>query len=68
MNTTPRERVAADISRAASQPTGSIDQTLRRAIERGWVECRWKGRKRRRVYKLTPEGVRRAIELDGASP
>lgn len=54
-----------EISNAVGSPSGTIYPILARLETAGWVESQWEdidpaieGRRRRRYYRLTPEGER----------
>lgn len=59
-----------ELSKAAGLSAGTIYPTLKRLQDEGLIESRWEeideareGRRRRRYYKLTGEGVRVAREV-----
>jgi PadR family transcriptional regulator, regulatory protein PadR len=59
----------ADIQRALHLPSGTLYPILFRFESAGWLRSSWErvnpkevGRPRRRVYVITPLGVRRASE------
>jgi PadR family transcriptional regulator PadR len=66
----PAARLAgADIQRAAHLASGTLYPILFRLEAAGWLRCSWEqvnpseaGRPRRRLYVITPLGVRRAGE------
>jgi PadR family transcriptional regulator PadR len=56
-----------EIMKATGLKSGSLYPILRRLEEAGWIEGRWEeidpkseGRPRRRLYRLTPEGLTNA--------
>jgi|ERR1041385_1403865 DNA-binding PadR family transcriptional regulator len=61
------ERYGLEIAREAHLPSGTIYPILARLEAAGWLDSGWEdidesteGRRRRRYYKLTGEGVRGA--------
>jgi PadR family transcriptional regulator len=61
------EHYGLEISRDSGLPTGSIYPILTRLENAGWVTSAWEdidesrqGRRRRRYYRLTPEGAQLA--------
>ena len=61
------ERYGLEISKAAGLPSGSLYPILARLERDGWVTSDWEeldeheaGRRRRRYYRLTPDGAIRA--------
>lgn len=59
----------ADLQRAIHLPSGTLYPILFRFESAGWLQSKWEqadpkevGRPRRRLYLLTPLGVRRASE------
>jgi DNA-binding PadR family transcriptional regulator len=58
------EHYGLEISKAAGLPSGSLHPTLARLERDGWVTSDWEdldeheaGRRRRRYYRLTPDGA-----------
>jgi PadR family transcriptional regulator, regulatory protein PadR len=58
------EHYGLEISKAAGLPSGSLYPTLARLERDGWVTSDWEdlneheaGRRRRRYYRLTPDGA-----------
>jgi len=65
------------LSQAAGIKTGTLYPVLQRLVVEGWLSSHWEeldehaaGRRRRRYYRLTPEGERnaRAVVGDDARP
>lgn len=63
-----------EISNAVGSPSGTIYPILARLETAGWVESEWEdidpateGRRRRRYYRLTPEGERASREVLAAT-
>ena len=61
------EHFGLEISRKAGLPTGSIYPILARLEQAGWLESAWEdidpvvaGRRRRRYYQLSGDGVEKA--------
>jgi DNA-binding PadR family transcriptional regulator len=61
----PREETYGfELTRVAGLPSGTVYPILRRLEDMGWITSRWEmidephqGRRRRRYYRLTDEGV-----------
>ncbi len=68
------EHYGLEISKAAGLPSGSLYPILARLERDGWVTSDWEdldeheaGRRRRRYYRLTPDGAVRAEQTLGAT-
>jgi PadR family transcriptional regulator, regulatory protein PadR len=70
----PREETYGfELTRAAGLPSGTVYPILRRLEDTGWIVSRWEildehrpGRRRRRYYRLTDEGIlksRQAVDV-----
>ncbi len=64
------ELSGADVQKRASLASGTLYPILLRLESAGWFVSRWEavdpasvGRPRRRLYRLTPGGLRRASEV-----
>lgn len=61
----PREETYGfELTRVAGLPSGTVYPILRRLEDMGWIMSRWEmidehhqGRRRRRYYRLTDEGI-----------
>lgn len=69
----PRETYGFALAQATGLPSGSIYPILRRLEDRGWIVSRWEtidesreGRRRRRYYRLTDDGLRYAQDTVAA--
>jgi PadR family transcriptional regulator, regulatory protein PadR len=58
------ERYGLEMSKAAGLPSGSLYPILARLEQDGWITSNWEeldehkaGRRRRRYYRLTPDGA-----------
>jgi DNA-binding PadR family transcriptional regulator len=68
------EHYGLEISRAAELPSGSLYPILARLERDGWVTSEWEeldeheaGRRRRRYYRLSPDGIVWAQQALGAA-
>ncbi|MBV9314769.1 MAG: helix-turn-helix transcriptional regulator [Pseudonocardia sp.] len=63
-----REMTALEICRRSGRlPPGGIYDVLMKSERFGWVASRWADEEtppRNRLYRLTPDGVRRAAQLN----
>ena len=67
----PGEQLAgADVARRGHLASGTLYPILLRLESAGWLTSRWEnidpadaGRPRRRLYRMTPTGLRRASEV-----
>jgi DNA-binding PadR family transcriptional regulator len=67
----PGEQLAgADVARRGHLASGTLYPILLRLESAGWLTSRWEnidpsdaGRPRRRLYRITPTGLRRAAEV-----
>jgi PadR family transcriptional regulator PadR len=64
------ELAGADVQKRGHLPSGTLYPILLRLESAGWFVSRWEavepssiGRPRRRLYRLTPSGLRRASEV-----
>lgn len=65
------ERYGLDLIAETGLRSGSLYPALAKLEERGWVSSRWEqrgpaelGRPRRRLYKLTPNGIAEAVSVE----
>jgi PadR family transcriptional regulator, regulatory protein PadR len=68
------EHYGLEIAKAAGLPGGSLYPALARLEREGWVTSAWEdldeheaGRRRRRYYRLTPDGAQRAGQAVAAT-
>lgn len=67
------EHYGLELMGATGLPSGSIYPALRLLEVRGWISSRWEavdpadvGRSARRLYRLTPDGLKAIPALDAA--
>jgi len=64
------ELAGADVQKRGHMASGTLYPILLRLESAGWLQSRWEnidpsqaGRPRRRLYRMTPSGLRRASEV-----
>ena len=67
---TGEELAGADVQKRGHMASGTLYPILLRLESAGWLQSRWEnidpshaGRPRRRLYRMTPSGLRRASEV-----